>query len=249
MLDHLKPIVHENTVEIIIGQIRELISSGVLKPGDKLPSERKLADHLGVTRSQIREAIRKLEFYGILKTLPQSGTTVSGLGIVALEGLITDVLKLEKSDFHSLIETRVLLETEAAYKAAVRRSEKDIQNIEAALLAYEKKRLTNDVAIDEDFMFHMKIAEASKNSVLISLMLIITPELLQNYQKLEVCDPMKNNQRIDEHRAILKAIKEGDPDEALAVMRHHLNDIQARSLLDRYAVIDLPIVSKDKTTH
>lgn len=237
MLNQLKPIIHENTVEIIIGQIRSLISSGILKPGDRLPAERKLAEHLGVSRSQIREAIRKLEFYGILKTLPQSGTTVSGLGIVALEGLISDVLKLEKSDFHSLIETRILLETEAAYKAAVRRSDEDLVNIETALSAYEAKRLTNDVAIDEDFMFHMKIAEASKNSVLTSLMLIITPELLQHYNKLEVCDPKKNNQRIEEHRAILEAIKEQDPDKAMKVMRHHLNDIQARSLLDKNSLL------------
>lgn len=235
MLNHLKPIVVENTVEIIIGQIRALISDGILKPGDKLPPERKLAEQLGVSRSQIREALRKLEFYGIIKTLPQSGTTVSGLGIVALEGLITDVLKLEKNDFHSLIETRILLETEAAFKAAVRRSDKDIENIEKALEAYEERRLTNDVAIDEDFMFHMKIAEASKNSVLISLMLIITPELLQHYRQLEVCDPMKNNQRIEEHRSILEAIKERDPDKAMGVMRHHLNDIQARSLLDKHS--------------
>ena len=236
MLDHLKPIIQENTVEIIIGQIRFLISSGVLKPGDRLPAERKLAEHLGVSRSQIREAIRKLEFYGILKTLPQSGTSVSGLGIVALEGLISDVLKLEKSDFHSLIETRILLETEAAYKAAVRRSDEDIVNIEKSLKAYEAKRMTNDVAIDEDFMFHMKIAEASKNSVLTSLMLIITPDLLQHYQQLEVCDPKKNNQRMQEHRAILEAIKEQDPDKAMNVMRHHLNDIQERSLLDRHSL-------------
>jgi GntR family transcriptional repressor for pyruvate dehydrogenase complex len=236
MLDHLKPIIHENTVEIIIGQIRFLISSGVLKPGDRLPAERKLAEHLGVSRSQIREAIRKLEFYGILKTLPQSGTSVSGLGIVALEGLISDVLKLEKSDFYSLIETRILLETEAAYKAAVRRSDEDIVNIEKSLKAYEAKRMTNDVAIDEDFMFHMKIAEASKNSVLTSLMLIITPDLLQHYQQLEVCDPKKNNQRMQEHRAILEAIKEQDPDKAMNVMRHHLNDIQERSLLDRHSL-------------
>lgn len=237
MLDQLKPIVHENTVEIIIGQIRSLISSGVLKPGDRLPSERKLAEHLGVSRSQVREAIRKLEFYGILKTLPQSGTTVSGLGLVALEGLISDVLKLEKSDFHSLIETRILLETEAAYKAAVRRSDQDIINIEAALRTYEKRRLTNDVAIDEDFMFHMKIAEASKNTVLKSLMLIITPDLLEHYQQLEVCDPMKNNQRIEEHRAVLQAIKDRDPEEAMRVMRLHLSDIQERSLLDKHAIV------------
>ena len=79
-------------------------------------------------------------------------------------------------------------------------------------------------------------AEASKNSVLTSLMLIITPDLLQHYQQLEVCDPKKNNQRMQEHRAILEAIKEQDPDKAMNVMRHHLNDIQERSLLDRHSL-------------
>lgn len=229
MLSHLKPIVVENTVEIIIGQIRSLISDGILKPGDKLPPERKLADHLGVSRSQIRVALRKLEFYGILKTLPQSGTTVTGLGIVALEGLIADVLKLEAKDFKSLVETRVILETEAASKAALRRTEEDIENIETALQAYIDKRLTNDVAIDEDFMFHIKIAEASKNSVLNSLMLVITPDLLQHYHQLEVCDPTKNEQRIKEHTAILNAIKEGNAHEAARCMNMHLTDIKERS--------------------
>ena len=62
MLDSLKPIVFERAVDLIIDQIRSLISSGKLKPGDKLPSERKLADHLGVSRGQVRYAISKLEF-------------------------------------------------------------------------------------------------------------------------------------------------------------------------------------------
>ncbi len=230
MLSHLTPIVRENTVEIIIDQIRTLISDGIIKPGDKLPPERKLADHLGVSRNQVREALRKLEFYGILKTLPQSGTTITGLGIVALEGLISDVLRLEAKDFKSLVETRVVLEIEAASKAAIRRTEEDIVNIEDALNKYIDKRLTNDVAIDEDFMFHIKIAEASKNSALVSLMLIITPDLLQHYKQLEVCDPSKNDQRIKEHTAILNAIKEGNEELAAVHMRYHLSDIKDRSI-------------------
>ena len=73
MLDNFNKIKIESPVEIIIRQIRNLISSGQLKSGDRLPPERKLAEKLGVGRSHIRDAIRKLEFYGILKTLPQSG--------------------------------------------------------------------------------------------------------------------------------------------------------------------------------
>lgn len=229
MLNSLKPIVFEKAVDLIIDQIRSLISSGELKPGDKLPSERKLAEHLGVSRGQVREAIGKLEFYGILRTLPQSGTTVSGLGLVALEGLISDVLELEARDFGSLVEARVLLEKEAAYLAAQRRTDKDIASIEKALKAYETKRMANDVALDEDFIFHLKIAEASKNTVLRSLMIVITPDLLANFKQLEVCNNANNDLRVNEHRIILQHIIERNSEAASEQMGIHLSDILMRS--------------------
>ena len=137
MLNSLERISLKNPVDTIIKQIRSQISAGQVKPGEKLPPERKLAEKLGVSRTQVREAIRKLEFYGILKTVPQSGTIVSGTGIVALEGLITDVLKIEEVDFQSLVETRVLLEKEAAALAAKRRTDADIVSMDLALRAYE----------------------------------------------------------------------------------------------------------------
>jgi len=86
MLNSLKKISIDNPVDIIIDQIRSLISSGEVKPGEKLPPERKLAEHLGVSRGQVREALSKLQFYSILKTLTQSGNVVNGIGIVAFEG-------------------------------------------------------------------------------------------------------------------------------------------------------------------
>ena len=104
-----KEIVIESPVDKIIKQLRSLISSGQLKAGDRLPSERKLSEKFGVSRNYVRDAIQKLEFYGILKTMPQSGTVVAGIGITALEGLISDILKIENSEFASLVETRVLL--------------------------------------------------------------------------------------------------------------------------------------------
>ena len=85
MLHNFQEIRIESPVDKIIRQIRELITSGQLNPGDKLPPERKLAERLGVGRSNVRDAIKKLEFYGILKTVPQSGTIVAGMGITALE--------------------------------------------------------------------------------------------------------------------------------------------------------------------
>ena len=225
LLNNFQEIKIESSVDKIIRQIRELITSGQLNPGDKLPPERKLAEKLGVGRSNVRDAIKKLEFYGILKTLPQSGTIVAGMGITALEGLISDVLKMENSDFVSLVETRVLLETEAAKLAAVRRTEEDIQNIKSALAAYNDKIVEKKQAVEEDLLFHLKIAEASKNSVLKSLMLIITPDIINNFIKLDICKNNRPYQALEEHEIILKHIINKEPEEAAAAMRNHLRDV------------------------
>jgi len=230
MLSNLKKISIENPVDIIISQIRSLISSGQIKPGEKLPPERKLAEHFGVSRGQVREALSKLEFYGILKTLPQSGTIVSGIGIVALEGLITDVLKIEESDFHSLVETRVILETKAAALAAKRRTADDIVVMSNALKAYELKLLKGEEAIEEDLMFHIKIAEASKNDVLKSLMMIITPDIVKSFINLKVCNEANNHKTIEEHRKILEHIIDQKEEGASSSMAHHLKDVMEYSM-------------------
>jgi len=225
LLENLNKIEIENPVDLIITQIRDLISSGAVKPGEKLPPERKLAEHLGVSRSHVRDAINKLQIYGIVKIIPQSGTIVTGLGIVALEGLITDILKIEDTDFKSLVDTRVLLEREAARLAAIHRTEDDLVQLTNALKQYEEKLDLTDVAVEEDLLFHIKIAEASKNSVLKSLMMIITPDIVKSFLKLKVCSENNNRKTIAEHRKILDMITAKDPDGAIIAMESHLVDI------------------------
>ena len=225
VLSNFQEISIETPTDKIIRQIRELITTGQLKPGDKLPPERKLAERLGVGRSNVRDAIKKLEFYGILKTLPQNGTIVAGMGITALEGLITDMLKIENSDFASLVETRVLLETESTKLAALRRTDQDIQDIRAALEAYANKVKLDQQAVEEDLMFHIKIAEASKNSVLKSLMLIITPDIINNFIQLDVCKDGRFYDALVEHEVILKHIIAQEPDKAAAAMKKHLRAV------------------------
>lgn len=225
LLDKFQEIIIENPTDRIIRQIRELISSGELQPGDRLPSERKLAEKLGVGRTNLRSAIQKLEFYGILKTIPQSGTVVAGIGTIALEGLISDVLKIEDTDFGSLVETRVLLETEATKLAASRRTKANIIEIEKALLAFEVKVQQGLRAVEEDFMFHLTIAEASQNAVLKSLMLIITPDIIHQFNKLDICKDGRDGQALVEHHMILKNIIDQKPEEAAEAMKIHLKDV------------------------
>ena len=225
MLENFSEIKVDSPVDKIIKQIRALITSGQLAPGDRLPAERKLAEKLGVSRTNVRDAIQKLEFYGILKTLPQSGTVVAGMGITALEGLITDVLKLEKSDFASLVETRVVLEVKAAELAAVRRTESDLFEIQKALNAYEEKIRSKQPAVEEDLLFHLKIAEASKNTVLKSLMLIITPDIVNDFIQYRVCDDNTEFKALHEHQLILEHIANQDGVAAAEAMRNHLQEV------------------------
>lgn len=225
LLNSFSEIVVEKPSDKIIHQIKELISSGQLKLGDKLPSESQLSERFAVGRTYVRDAILKLEFYGILKTLPQSGTVVAGFGITALESLITDVLKLEGRDFHSLVETRVVLEINSAKFAALRRTTDDIVSLKNALSSYEKAVSSGKAAVEEDLLFHLNIAEASKNSVLKSLMLIVTPDILTYFKENDVCSGNRPLTALEDHHVILDHIINQDAEKAGESMRAHLSDI------------------------
>lgn len=224
-LSIFKSIEIEKPVDVIIKQIRDLISSGVLKPGDKLPSERMLSERIGLGRAHVREAIKKLEFYGILRTVPQSGTVVAGIGITALEGLISNILKIEKSDFASLVETRVILGIEAARIAASRRTEDDLRLIKEALEVYHKLALEGKPAVEEDFLFHLRVIESSKNPVIKSLLMLVIPQIIEYYNQMGVCTQGESMKAYKEHIEIFDAIKNQDADKAASLMSLHFDKI------------------------
>lgn len=230
ILENFKTIEVEDPVDKIIKQIRNSIVSGQMKPGDKLPSERKLSETFGIGRTCVRDAIKKLEFYGILKTLPQSGTIVSGADISAMEGLISNVIKLNENDFFHLVETRVVMETYACSQAAIRRSSRDIADLEEKLDAYKQRVDANLPGVKEDFNFHIKITEASQNMVIKSLMLILIPDILEIYRKLNVCGEGRFYKSFDEHKVILDCIIKQDAKAAEEAMRVHLKDVVNFSL-------------------
>ncbi len=209
----------------IIDKIRDLINYKNLEPGDKLPSERMLSDKFEVSRSNVREAIQKLEFYGLLKSIPQSGTFVANIGVIAMNGMIDDILRLEDADFRSLVETRILLELKTCRLAAIRRTDEDLKQIKNALDAYKDKVENGKDAVQEDLLFHLAIAEASHNSSLNKFMLIITPKIITNFEKYHVCDKNRAFLGIEEHKAIYIAIKDQDPQRAKQKMKDHFKDL------------------------
>lgn len=213
--------------EIIILRIKELITTKQLESGDRLPSERALSERFNVSRNQVRSAIQKLEFYGLLKRLPQSGTVVSSIGVTAMNGMMQDILKLQKPDFKSLVETRILLEQNSVKLAAERRSDEDLEHLEQALNDYTRKVTTGESAVEEDMMFHLKLVEASGNSVIHSLMLIIIPEIIAFFMKNKICDDVEAQKLVREHQAIFDAIKNKDASEAVKALDVHFTDIKS----------------------
>jgi GntR family transcriptional repressor for pyruvate dehydrogenase complex len=214
-----------NIQKDIISKIRDLINHKNLEPGDKLPSERTLSEKFGVSRSNVREAIQKLEFYGLLKSIPQSGTFVANIGVTAMNGMIQDILRLEEPDFKSLVETRILLELKTARLAALRRTEDDLIKMNDALLAYKTKVENGEDAVQEDLLFHLAIAKASGNSSMNTFMLIITPEIITNFQKHHVCGAGLSQRGIKDHQAIFDAIKNKKPQLAKQKMKDHFKEL------------------------
>lgn len=231
VLQNLREVVTEKPMDVIIRQIKELLSTGQLQPGDKLPPERKLSEKFGVGRTHVRDAIRKLEFYGIVKTKPQSGTFVASIGITALESLISDVLQIDAYSFLSLVETREVLELQSVALACDRHTPADIIKLENSLTNYLSRIEQGVKAVEEDFMFHLTIAELSKNKVLKSLLLIIIPDILSNYSIFKVCD-IATDKAIGEHKLLFQYIKERNCEAATEVMKTHLKGVMdfAKSL-------------------
>jgi len=109
--------------------------------------------------------------------------------------------------------------------AAERRTEHDVTELRAALEDYELKIEQNLNAVEEDMLFHIKIAEATKNSVIESMMIVLVPDLIKNIIDNNICGKDRSKIAVNEHREIFKAIEERDIDAAENAMAAHLDEV------------------------
>ncbi len=235
LVSHFTAIDYRKPSDLIIRQIRSLISDGILKPGDRLPSERELASRFDVGRGYVREAIKTLEFYGILRTYPQSGTVVASLGVETLEGLIANVLSLEDDQKESLIEVRGMLENYSARLAGERMTDKEKAELETIHTEYTK--LAQDGFCEDllelDMLFHLKLAEGAHNSVLRSLIGLIVPDIIR-MGRGTIGSPIRPLTAIvSEHNGIVDGIRRSDPKVVAKAMEKHMNEyVRARKRAD-----------------
>lgn len=223
--------------ESVTEQIMSLIKNSELKPGDKLPPERELAEKLSISRGSLREAFRVLESRGMIESRPGGGRFVREINKEAFIDTENVVLNLEKSSILELIEAREIFEIRIVELAAQRATADDIRDIKRALLKVDEdldknsKDKEKDEGIESDTEFHLAIARASHNFVFINIMRLHL-QLLKNTRQRTSRIPGRAEQIKQEHLNIFLAIEEHDEKKAARAMLDHLRRI-------RTAVLDI----------
>ncbi|MEN8890722.1 MAG: GntR family transcriptional regulator, partial [Wenyingzhuangia sp.] len=149
----------------VICNIRDLVNVKNLERGDKLPSERIMSEKFGVNRNHIREAIKKLEYYGIVKSFAKSGTLLE-IGRIGFNGMVNEIITIDQPSFEELVQTRITLELKIVGLAAEKRTHEDLTNIQNCLNDFKCKITNGEEYLEEDLLFHLAIAKASKNSTM-----------------------------------------------------------------------------------
>lgn len=214
----------DKVYEGVAKQIERLILKR-LQPGDKLPSERELAETLKVSRSSIRDAIRSLELMGLVEPRQGSGTIVRGLSAESLLNPFANALKHRQELVIELLDFRKMLEPPLAARAATHASPEEISEMEEVLERQAEKLSQGDAAIDEDAEFHYSVALASDNSVVLKVLDILM-DLLRDTRERSLQVVGRPQKSLAGHRRILIAIKRHDAEAANAAMRRHIEDIE-----------------------
>jgi len=221
----LETIQKTKVYEEVAAQLERLILDGALKPGDKLPPERELAERFGVSRSAVREAIRSLELKGLVEPRPGEGTLVRTPSIDSLLDPLASLLGQRLEVVHELLEVRSMIEPHLAGRAARNAGPEDIAQLEAILERQKAKVSRQELAIEEDSDFHYTIARASKNSVILKVVDMLM-DILRESRERSLQVEGRREKSLAGHRRILNAIKRRDVEGAEEAMRQHLAEIE-----------------------
>ncbi len=205
-LDKYKPL-----REVVFESIRGAIISGILKPGERL-MEVQLAEKLGVSRTPIREAIRKLELEGLVIMIPRKGAYVADLSIKD----ITDVL-----------EVRSALESLAAGLAALRMTDEEIEELEMTAVQFNQAIEDNDFdkMVQKDIDFHDKIFKATRNEKLIQISNNLR-EQVQRFRIMYIEKANKSKKLAKDHYEIAEAISQRNIDKAEELAKKHIENAE-----------------------
>jgi GntR family transcriptional repressor for pyruvate dehydrogenase complex len=222
----LETISRNRVANVAIERIKSLILSGELGPHDRLPTERELAEQLGISRPTIREAIRALIAMNILESRHGAGTYVSSLDPRELAEPIDFLLRVDEDSFLSLFETRQVLETGLVRLAAVHATPEEIAELRRLMDSYRDTMDDPETCIHLDIEFHDCIAKAARNPILASLLSSVARLALESRRRTGRSAAVREATVID-HGTIIAAIEARDGDAAARAMHDHLQHAQS----------------------
>ncbi len=199
-----------------------------LKPGDLLPSERQLVRMLNVSRSSVRDAIRRLESMGLLEPRQGIGTVVCTRPAAQADPL-GDALREKRKLVLELIDLRKMIEPHLAERAALHASRDEISEMEDVLARQEAKVHRGELATEEDSEFHYNIALASNNSAILKVVDVLM-DLLRDTREQSLQGAGRQEKSLAGHRRILSALKRHNAAAAELAMRRHLQEIESIAL-------------------
>jgi GntR family transcriptional repressor for pyruvate dehydrogenase complex len=246
----------ERLADTITRQLESLILEGVLRPGERLPPERELAQELEVSRPSLREALQKLEAAGLVETRHGGGTYVKNAFASVISDPLTDLFQRHPEAALDFVEFRLTLDGIVAYYAALRSTDEDRAILTQRFQAIEATHAGDDPAqeAERDAEFHLAIAEASHNVVLLhvmrSLLELLRKGVIFNRNVLYGHRGARDL-LLQQHRAIYQNIMKGDAEAARAAAQAHMKHVDevlrqmrlsearsdvARRRLARYAI-------------
>jgi GntR family transcriptional repressor for pyruvate dehydrogenase complex len=211
--------------EQIVQQVEDSILKGQLKPGDQLPAERDLAQRFGVSRTAVREAVKTLREKGLVEAYSGRGTFVTNGTSQAIRQSLDLMIRINQQDGSAnLVELRLVLEPEIAGLAASRIDEQLLATMREAAAVMDRSLRDPDAFVEADLDFHLALAEAVGNPLILSLLDSIVGLLREQRSRIFNIDGGPERGQFH-HKRILAAIEQRDPVAAREAMRAHLQQV------------------------
>ena len=226
-----EPVQPEQISHSVVRQIEQLILRGILKPGERLPSERALSDRLGVSRPSLREALTGLQASGLLTTRAGSGVFVGDVLGSAFSDTLVRLFAGHGEAVFDYIAFRRDMEGLAAERAAMRGTDTDLKVIDAIFkkmeAAHSKRDPSEEAGLDADF--HLSIIEASHNVIMLHMMRSMYQLLREGVfynRQIMFKQRMRRDTLLDQHRRINDALQARDADGARKAVEAHLGFVE-----------------------
>lgn len=221
------PIKNKKLYQLVIDQIQEMIMTGKLKKGDKLPSERDLSEKMGVSRTSIREGLRALEIIGLIESRQGEGNYIKGNMESGFFEPLSVMFILSGGRPLDILEVRRTIEVEGAVLAAKRISEEQKEELKEIMDGLRNAKDEKESS-EYDRKFHYMIAKCTGNYLIMNLFNVIT-SLMRDFIKdarWEILQANKSQEfLVKQHQLICDAIIENDPEKSALAMKEHIEYI------------------------